>query len=65
MGGIASIIGSIPWFGWIAIIAIVSSAISQCLRWHYQHVERMEMIRQGMNPDAIAGVEKAYEEQEI
>jgi hypothetical protein len=65
MSGLATVLSTIPWFGWIAIVAIVCSAVSQCLRWRYQHAERMEMIRQGMNPDAVSGTEKAYTRQEL
>lgn len=65
MGGLAAVLSSIPWFGWIAIVAIVCSAVSQWMRWRFQHVERMEMIRQGMNPDALHGVDKVYHEQEL
>ncbi|MGE3822257.1 MAG: hypothetical protein AB7I30_22815 [Isosphaeraceae bacterium] len=65
MAGLATVLSTIPWYAWIAIVAIVCSAASQTYRWRCRHAERMEMIRQGMNPDAVAGAEKAYTETEI
>jgi hypothetical protein len=47
---------SIPWFAWIAIIAIVSGSISSTACAWFKHRERMAMIRQGMNPDENASV---------
>jgi hypothetical protein len=41
-----------PWFGWIALVAIVSGSIAGVMKTRYQHLERMEMIRHGVNPDA-------------
>jgi hypothetical protein len=49
---------SIPWFAWIAIVAIISGCVSGVVKMRYQHLERLEMIRQGMNPDAPAGSTK-------
>ena len=42
---------SIPWFAWIAIVAIVCGAFTQVVNRHYEYEERMEKIRQGINPD--------------
>lgn len=42
---------AIPWWAWIAIVAIVSGTISGIVQMRHKHAERMEMIRQGMNPD--------------
>ena len=44
------ILRSIPWFAWIAIIAIVSSAVVSLVRLIHRHDERMAMIKQGMDP---------------
>jgi hypothetical protein len=43
----------IPWWAWIAIIAIVMGGIGQILRQRHKHLERMELIRQGINPDSV------------
>ena len=45
------IVQSIPWFGWVAIVAIVSGAVSGTLTSWMKHRERFAMIQQGMNPD--------------
>ena len=52
MSGLSQVLTSIPWWAWISIVAIVSGAISGMLRQHHKHLERMEMIRQGINPDS-------------
>jgi hypothetical protein len=59
-----SILSSIPWFAWIAIVAIVCSTIQCLAKTSMRHKERIAMIRMGMHPDL--GVEKPhYEEQEV
>jgi len=40
----------IPWFAWIAIVAIVGGVIRQLVSMSHKHHERMEMIRQGLDP---------------
>jgi hypothetical protein len=47
-----SFLTAIPWFGWVAIVAIVCGCISGIVQMKFRHRERIEMIRQGMNPDA-------------
>ena len=49
-GGMNAVLSSIPWYGWVAIVAIVSGALTAIVRASYQHQQRMAMIRQGMNP---------------
>ncbi len=44
------ILRSIPWFAWIAIIAIISSAVVSLVGLIHRHDERMAMIKQGMDP---------------
>jgi hypothetical protein len=50
---------AIPWFAWIAIVAIVGGVISNTVtavaRMTYRHRERMAMIQMGMHPDAELG----------
>lgn len=65
MSGLASVLGAVPWFAWIPIVAIICGSISQSLRWRYQHAERMELIRQGIHPDSVVGTEKAYTDHEL
>lgn len=46
---------SMPWYAWIAIVAIVCGAITKMLSMTHEHRERLEMIRQGMNPGPFKG----------
>jgi hypothetical protein len=46
-----SLLASIPWFGWIAILGIICGSLTGMLKMKFEHAERMEMIRQGINPD--------------
>jgi hypothetical protein len=47
-----SVLVSIPWFAWIAIVAIVSETVRKVICTSHRHRERMAMIQMGMNPDA-------------
>ena len=40
---------------WVAIVAIISGCINGIVKMRYQHAERMEMIRHGINPDFDGG----------
>jgi hypothetical protein len=40
----------IPWYAWIAIVVLVGGIIRQLVSMSHKHAERMEMIRQGMDP---------------
>ena len=51
MSEFASILHAIPWFGWIAIVAIICGSVSGIIISWQTHRERLEMIRQGMHPD--------------
>jgi hypothetical protein len=54
MNAVVTILTALPWFAWIAIVAIVGSTVGTVTKMITTHHERMEMIRQGMNPDAVA-----------
>ncbi len=45
-------LSSMPWFAWVAIVAIVMGGLNGLLSSIHRHRERMAMIRQGMHPDA-------------
>jgi hypothetical protein len=49
--GIGDWLATLPWFAWVAIVGIICGTLSGCLGAHYRHRERIEMIRQGMDPD--------------
>jgi hypothetical protein len=58
------ILTTLPWFAWIAIVAIISGSICGTLKTLIIHRERMAMIRQGIHPDSVASVTtKPYCEQ--
>lgn len=41
---------TIPWFAWVAIVVIGGGIIRQIVSMSHKHQERMEMIRQGIDP---------------
>jgi hypothetical protein len=51
MSELLAVLHAIPWFGWVAIAGVVLGTLSGMLKIRYEHVERMEMIRQGLLPD--------------
>jgi hypothetical protein len=48
--GFWNFLSGIPWWAWIPIIAIIAGSIRQLVAMSHKHQERMEMIRQGMDP---------------
>jgi hypothetical protein len=63
--GFAQFLMGIPWFAWIAIVGIICGSISQIIGQCQRHFERMEMIRQGMNPEGKAMQKEKWESAEI
>ena len=47
----AQFLMGIPWFGWVAIVAILCGSVNRLVAQCQRHFERMAMIRQGMHPD--------------
>jgi uncharacterized membrane protein (DUF106 family) len=47
-----SMLSAIPWYAWVAIIAIIGGVISGIVSQIINHRERMAMIERGMNPYA-------------
>jgi hypothetical protein len=52
MSELVALIGALPWFAWIPIVAIVCGTIGGVGKTLIMHRERMAMNRQGMHPDA-------------
>lgn len=50
MDSLLESISKLPWFAWVAIVAIVFGALNSMLRRSHAHTERMAMIKQGMDP---------------
>ena len=46
-------LSGIPWIAWILMVALACSSFSGIMKMRYKHLERIEMIRQGMNPNDI------------
>ncbi len=65
MAGIVSLLAALPWFAWIAIVAIVCGTIDDLLKRSIKHRERMAMIQQGINPDAPTEKARAYQDAEV
>jgi hypothetical protein len=50
METLKEILVGIPWFAWIAIVAILGGITSGIIKMILRHSERMEMIERGINP---------------
>jgi len=50
MDSLRDVLTAIPWWAWIAIIVLVGGLIRQIVSMSHKHKERMEMIRQGIDP---------------
>lgn len=44
----------IPWFAWVAMLAIAGGMVSGIVKMIIVHRERMAMIHRGIDPDAPA-----------
>ena len=55
MSNVWAAVVSISWFGWVAIVAIVSGSVAGIFNSWFRHRERMAMIHQGLNPDSREG----------
>jgi uncharacterized membrane protein HdeD (DUF308 family) len=52
--GFWNFLSHIPWYAWIAIVVLVGGIIRQVVSMSHKHQERMEMIRQGIDPRDVA-----------
>ena len=43
-----------PWFGWVAIVAILGGSLNGLFATVAKHRERMAMLQIGLHPDAPA-----------
>ena len=62
MAIVASILASIPWFAWIAIVGMVSGTVTATMKMSMCHKERMAMIQQGIHPDSVTAKPREYSE---
>ena len=50
MDSLRQVLHALPWYAWIAIVAIIGTTVRSVVKMSHQHRERMEMIRQGLDP---------------
>ena len=50
MGAMLDFLKEIPWYAWIAIVAIIAGAFQKIVSSIHRHEERMAMIKQGTDP---------------
>ncbi len=65
MTGVVSVLNALPWFAWIAIVAIISGTIDGIAKRTIKHRERMAMIQHGMYPDSSTEKVHACEDAEL
>lgn len=52
MEQLRDVLTAIPWYAWVAIVAIIGGTVSGIVKVVLRHQERMERIRRGMDPGA-------------
>ena len=65
MSSVVSVLNTLPWFAWIAIVAITCGTIDGIFKRSVKHRERMAMIQHGMNPDALNEKAHACQDAEV
>ncbi len=50
LASVEGVLNAFPWWAWIAIVAVVGETVRQVVKMNHKHRERIEMIRQGMDP---------------
>lgn len=53
MEAFVEILRGIPWYAWVAIVAILAGATRAIIAQSHRHEQRMEMIKRGLDPSAI------------
>jgi hypothetical protein len=46
------LVTTMPWYAWVAIVAILGGTVSGIVKLVINHRERMAMLNHGINPDA-------------
>ena len=41
---------SLPWYAWVAIVAVLAAMFQKIVHSIHQHEERMALIKQGKDP---------------
>lgn len=50
MNSFYNVLNALPWYAWIAIVGIIGGTVRSVVAMNHRHRERVEMIRQGMDP---------------
>ncbi len=53
MEWLADALARMPWYGWVVVVAILSSAMTTIIKSHHRHQERMAMIKKGLDPGRV------------
>ena len=53
MDTLKEVLTGIPWYGWIAIVAIMAGTVKKVIGMTQRHEERLEQIRNGMDPGPV------------
>ncbi|MFT7670324.1 MAG: hypothetical protein ACI8X5_003032 [Planctomycetota bacterium] len=51
METLKDILVRLPWIAWVIVVAIIFSSVKSIVRMTHTHIERMEKIRRGYDPD--------------
>ena len=46
------VVAAMPWYGWIALVAVLGGTVISLVTASQRHQERMEKIKKGIDPDA-------------
>jgi hypothetical protein len=44
-------VDGMPWYGWVPIVGMVTGGVVSIVLGSLKHAERMERLRQGLDPD--------------
>ncbi len=53
MEWLSDALARMPWYGWVVVVAILSSAMTTIVKSHHRHQERMAMIKKGLDPGRV------------
>ena len=58
MDRVLDFLNELPWYAWVAIVAIAGSTVVQIVRLSHRHDERMALIKQGRDPNAVPDTDR-------
>lgn len=54
MEAFADLIGKLPWYAWVAIVAITGGTVTSIVTARLRHTEKMAMIEAGLDPSSVS-----------